>query len=116
MKILMIGLGSVGQRHLRNIKRVYGDKFEIIAFRTRRLQETFSDNMQIRDGINLEAEYGLKVYSDLSLALQEKPDIAYITAANKYSVPVPETDTGGRGENPKADERSVVKELGKMAP
>ena len=37
-------------------------------------------------------------------------------AANKYSVPVPETDTGGRGENPKADERSVVKELGKMAP
>lgn len=79
MKILMIGLGSVGQRHLRNIKRVYGDKFEIIAFRTRRLQETFSDNMQIRDGINLEAEYGLKVYSDLSLALQEKPDIAYIT-------------------------------------
>ncbi len=30
--------------------------------------------------------------------------------------PVPETDTGGRGENPKADGRSVVKELGKMAP
>ena len=23
MKILMIGLGSIGQRHLRNIKRVY---------------------------------------------------------------------------------------------
>lgn len=79
MKILMIGLGSIGQRHLRNIKRVYGDKLEIIAFRTRRLQQTFSDNMQIREGINLESEYGLKVYDDLSLALQEKPDIAYIT-------------------------------------
>ena len=30
--------------------------------------------------------------------------------------PVPQTDTGRRGENPKADERSIVKELGKMAP
>ena len=33
-----------------------------------------------------------------------------------YEMPVPETDTGGRGENPKAGGRSVVKELGKMAP
>ena len=30
--------------------------------------------------------------------------------------PVPKTDTGGWGENPKADGRSIVKELGKIAP
>ena len=30
--------------------------------------------------------------------------------------PVPITDTGGRGENPKAIERTLVKELGKMTP
>ncbi len=29
---------------------------------------------------------------------------------------VPQTDTGGRGENPKALERTRVKELGKLAP
>ena len=29
---------------------------------------------------------------------------------------VPQTDTGRRGENPKADERNVVKELGKITP
>ncbi len=29
---------------------------------------------------------------------------------------VPETDTGRQGENPKALERTRVKELGKMAP
>ena len=29
---------------------------------------------------------------------------------------VPETDTGGQGENPKAFERTLVKELGKIAP
>jgi hypothetical protein len=31
-------------------------------------------------------------------------------------VTVPETDTGGRGENPKALERTLLKELGKMTP
>ena len=30
--------------------------------------------------------------------------------------PVPQTDTGRRGENPKMSEISIVKELGKMTP
>ena len=30
--------------------------------------------------------------------------------------PVPQTDTGRGGENPKAIGRSIVKELGKMTP
>ena len=37
-------------------------------------------------------------------------------AAIAYMTPVPKTDTGGWGENPKAGGRSIVKELGKMAP
>ena len=37
-------------------------------------------------------------------------------AAIDVYVPVPKTDTGGWGENPKAGGRSVVKELGKMTP
>ena len=31
-------------------------------------------------------------------------------------IPVPRTDTGGQGENPKVSERTMVKELGKMTP
>ena len=30
--------------------------------------------------------------------------------------PVPQTDTGSRGEHPKVSERTLVKELGKMTP
>ena len=37
-------------------------------------------------------------------------------AAMAHKAPVPQTDTGGWGENPKAGGRSIVKELGKMAP
>ncbi|GEQ64444.1 hypothetical protein VL4N_18840 [Vagococcus lutrae] len=31
-------------------------------------------------------------------------------------LPVPQTDTGSRGEHPKVSERTLVKELGKMTP
>ena len=34
----------------------------------------------------------------------------------RSQVPVPQTDTGRRGENPKVSERTLVKELGKMTP
>jgi hypothetical protein len=34
----------------------------------------------------------------------------------RYVLPVPETDTGGQVEKTKADERTLVKELGKLTP
>ncbi len=34
----------------------------------------------------------------------------------RTKVTVPQTDTGRRGENPKARERTLVQELGKMPP
>ncbi len=37
-------------------------------------------------------------------------------AAIESHIPVPETDTGGKGENPKAGGGSIAKELGKIAP
>ena len=37
-------------------------------------------------------------------------------AAMAAPAPVPETDTGGWGENPEAGGGSIVKELGKTAP
>lgn len=79
MKILMIGLGSIGQRHVRNIRRVYGNDVEIIAYRVRRLQQTFSDTMQIRDGVNLEKEHVITSYADLDEALATKPDVVFVT-------------------------------------
>lgn len=79
MKFLMIGLGSIGQRHLRNIKRVYGEEAEILAYRVRGLKRTFSDTMQIRENVSLEEEYNIKTFTSLSEALLEKPDFAFVT-------------------------------------
>ncbi|MBR5420393.1 MAG: Gfo/Idh/MocA family oxidoreductase [Lachnospiraceae bacterium] len=79
MKILMIGLGSIGQRHMRNIRRILGDEAELIAFRSRGLKATFSDSLQIREGVDLEEEYNISSYTDIEEALAKKPEIAFIT-------------------------------------
>ncbi len=87
MKILMIGLGSIGQRHLRNIRRVLGEDVEIIAYRVRGLQRTFSDTMQIRDNVCLEDEFHITAFGDLDEALLQKPDAAFITNPTNMHIP-----------------------------
>src|SRR3989442_8662702 len=52
--------------------------------------------------------YGLK---QPTLSFQENPRIQW-----SHVVPVPQTDSGGRGENPQALERTLAKELGKLPP
>ena len=49
-------------------------------------------------------------WKSLMPRFQEKP------LSFRYRGTVPQTDTGGQGENPKALERTRVKELGKMVP
>lgn len=87
MKILMIGLGSIGQRHLRNIRRVLGEEAEILAYRVRGLQRTFSDSMQIKENVNLEEEFHIKSFGDLDEALSQKPDAAFITNPTNMHIP-----------------------------
>jgi hypothetical protein len=61
---------------------------------------------------NSERQWGaaVKVAKKPTPRCQEKP------LGNARAVPVPQTDTGRQGENPKARERTLVKELGKLAP
>lgn len=71
VKILIVGLGSIGRRHLRNL-RALGER-DILLFRTHRA--TLPD----------EDLDGLPVFTDLHQALAEKPDgviIANPTAAH----------------------------------
>ncbi len=35
MKILIAGLGGIGQRHVRNLRAILGDQVELIAWRVR---------------------------------------------------------------------------------
>lgn len=87
VKILMIGLGSIGQRHLRNLAAHFGKEVEFIAYRVRGLHRTFTDSMEIRDGVSLEEEFSIRSYANLDEALAQKPEIAYVTNITSQHIP-----------------------------
>ena len=58
--------------------------------------------------MNTKVSYGILKTNDAKLPRKASKDMILS--------PVPQTNTGGRGENPKVSERTMVKELGKMTP
>ena len=82
MRVLFVGLGSAGQRHLRNLKKICGSDVEIMAYRVRKLQRVFDDQMHIVEGKELDAEYDINVFDSYERALQAQPDVVFITNQN----------------------------------
>jgi len=66
MKFLFVGCGSIGRRHIKNLKQL--TDCEILAYRVRK--ESLGD---------FEKEHAIKTYDDLDAALNEKPDAVFIT-------------------------------------
>lgn len=87
-KVLLAGLGSIGQRHLRNLRAVLGADVDILAYRVQGRSPVLNADMTVDDGAVLEAKYGLRTFSDLKVALAQKPDVAFITNPNSQHVPV----------------------------
>lgn len=71
MTILLIGLGSIGQRHLRNLRALYGASVRICAFRERNLKRLLNNKGEVVDGA-LEDVYDVVVYQDLGKCLQQE--------------------------------------------
>ncbi len=86
MKILVIGLGSIGQRHVRNLRQLLGDELELLAYRVRRLGHVITPGMGADSTRNVEAEYTMRVYTDLREALAQQPDAAFICNPNSMHV------------------------------
>jgi predicted dehydrogenase len=76
MKFLICGLGSIGLRHLRNLK-VLGHTDIII----------YSSGKSVMPGAKEEIE-GLRIYDTLGEALKQKPDVCMITNPTSLHVPV----------------------------
>ena len=47
MKVLFTGLGSIGQRHLRNLRKLIGDSVEVLAYRVLREVPMLNDQLQV---------------------------------------------------------------------
>jgi predicted dehydrogenase len=87
MKILLAGLGSIGQRHARNLRAVLGDDVDLLAYRVRGLRHVIAPDMRIEPG-DVEARYGLTTFTDLDDALAAGPDAVFVTNPNSLHMPV----------------------------
>lgn len=88
MKILFAGLGSIGQRHLRNLRALLGDGVQISAFRARRQSPVLNSDMTVRPDVDLESAYGLRAFDRLDAALEDKPDAVFVTNPNSLHLSV----------------------------
>ncbi len=82
-KVLITGLGSIGQRHARCLKHLYGDDIELHAYRVRRLTQTVSDcpSGLVADNAKDPASANgiTKVFTDIDEALKEGYHSIFIT-------------------------------------
>jgi predicted dehydrogenase len=86
--ILVVGLGSIGQRHVRNLRTLLGDQVDILAYRQRGQSPVLNSDMTVREGASLETTYNIRSFSNLDEALAEKPDAVFVTNPNALHIPV----------------------------
>ena len=87
-RVLFVGLGGIGQRHLRNLRNLLGESVQVSAYRVRRELQTLDDTLQVVPGVDLEREYGVDVCSDIEQAFAVKPDVVFITNPSSLHVPI----------------------------
>src|SRR5262245_16540616 len=88
VRILIAGLGAIGQRHGRNLRALYGDRLELLAFRRRRLPYVITDSLGLDTMRNVEAELNLTVFDDLDRALAARPDAVFVCTPTSQHVSI----------------------------
>ena len=88
MRILVAGLGGIGQRHVRNLRSLLGPEAELAAYRVRGLARTLTDQLEVEPGVEVAAKYGLQVFTDLGEALASRPDAVFVCNPTSLHVPV----------------------------
>lgn len=78
MRILLAGLGAIGQRHARNLRALRGDHVELLAYRRRGLRHVVTDLLAKDDSRDVEADLGVRVFADLDDALAARPQAVFI--------------------------------------
>jgi predicted dehydrogenase len=83
VKILLVGLGSVGQRHARNLRALLGDRVELLAYRARG-----GGLVPPADGpAPAEAALGIRRVATLEAGLAERPDAVFVTNPTALHLP-----------------------------
>lgn len=77
MKALIIGLGGVGQRHLRNILEIRPDT-EFLSIRKRGRNYEILDDLTIDESVDIMEKYKIRNFQNINEAIKEEPEIAVV--------------------------------------
>lgn len=78
-KILFVGLGGAGQRHLRIFRDILPAETELIAYRRTSATPLLRPDFTVDDSRSLETAYEVKMFDSLSTAFAQRPDLAVIS-------------------------------------
>lgn len=78
MRILIAGLGAIGQRHARNLRTLAGPALELYAFRRRRRPFVVTEALGRDDSLDVERALSLTAFGDLDDALAVRPDAVFV--------------------------------------
>jgi predicted dehydrogenase len=87
MKALFVGLGGIGQRHLRNLRQLMGDTVDVLAWRVRGLNQVVTDGLTLEDSADLQSRYGYRLVPTLEAGLAEKPYLTFVCNPSSLHVP-----------------------------
>jgi predicted dehydrogenase len=88
LTVLFVGMGSIGQRHLRNLMALLPEPPRVLAFRTTRGDRILTDDLRVEAETGLEAKFGIESFSSLDVALEQKPDVTWVTNPTSRHLPV----------------------------
>ena len=77
-KILFIGLGGAGQRHLRIVKKIMPNA-SCLAYRQLKKTPLLNSDFSINSNTSLKDYYGIDVYDDIDAAYANNPDLVIIS-------------------------------------
>lgn len=78
MRILVAGLGAVGQRHARNLRTLLGNELDLHALRQRRDRAVITPELAREPARDVESELGCTVHLSLEEALAARPDAVVV--------------------------------------
>jgi predicted dehydrogenase len=83
-----VGLGSIGQRHARNLRALLGTDVELLALRARGRTRVVGERMAVDDTTTVGERLGVRELTNIDGALAANPDVAFICNPTRLHVPI----------------------------
>jgi predicted dehydrogenase len=88
LRALLVGLGSIGQRHARNLRTLLGADVELLAYRARGLSHLIVDGGVADPRDTVADQLAICELTDLNEAIARRPHVAFICNPTRLHLPV----------------------------